>query len=128
MKAAVEKGLGSYFKYEASVFVRDESELEGVLSAAAGLSVPPDCHLYYLICDDSAVPRELERLFGSLEHRAGEAVKVLDGGAFWIVPAGETLSSPFGSKILGAKKYRDSLTSRNINTVEKALHAMRACG
>lgn len=126
MKALIEKGLGGYFKYDANIFIRSKDGLEAVISASKGIGAPPDCHLYYLICDDPIVTAELYNLFNSLPHQNNEMFYIMDSGAFWVVPVGETLESPFGSKALGDKKYKAKLTSRNINTIEKILQAMQA--
>jgi uncharacterized protein (DUF1697 family) len=124
MKAAIEAALGSRFNYDACVFLRSAAELKTVLADSKNVAVPEGCHLYYLLCDSKSTTGELAGVFGSLPHKAGEAFIPVETGAFWIVPVGETLESPFGSKVLGARKYKDRLTSRNMNTIEKILQAM----
>ena len=126
LKSAIEEGLGRTFGYDAHVFLRDADELRSVLTASSSAGPPPGCHLYYLICDSGDALFELDRLFGTLPHEAGESYVPLESGAFWTVPAGRTLESAFGSKVLGSKKFRSLLTSRNIGTIEKILDAMNA--
>ena len=124
-KPRIENGLNTVFGYDAPVFLRSVPELEALRGTAKTLSVPEDCHLYLLLCGSAALLAELEALFISLPHGESESFLPAAGDAFWIVPKGETLSSPFGAKALGAKRFRDQLTSRNWNTVEKVLDRMR---
>jgi uncharacterized protein (DUF1697 family) len=125
MKSDIENNLSGFFKYDAHVFLRTSEELEAVGAASRTMCVPPGCHLYYLICDDSSVISEISSVFASLPHQAGEAYIPNNYGAFWVVPVGETLDSAFGSKILGSRKYKDTLTSRNMNTIIKISQTMR---
>lgn len=124
LKSEIEKGLSAAFKYDANVFIRSAEALQAVLSAASLLHVASDCHLYYLICDDKNIVSELGGVFAALPHQQNEAFIPHDGGAFWVVPVGKTLESAFGSKVLGDKKYKNALTSRNMNTVEKIVKLM----
>ena len=124
-KKCIENGLKTAFGYDAPIFLRSPPELEALQGAARALTVPEGCHLYLLLCGSAALPMELEALFASLPHRENESFLPAAGDAFWIVPKGETLTSPFGARALGAKRFRDQLTSRNWNTVEKVLGRMR---
>lgn len=124
LKSEIERSLSNYFKYEATVFLRTLEALKSVVSLAGTISVPPDCHLYYIICDDKNVISELGSIFALLPQKQGEAYIPNDHGAFWVVPVGETLGSAFGVKVLGDKKYKRKLTSRNINTIEKIVKAI----
>ncbi len=124
LKKRIENGLKAAFGYDAPVFLRGVPELEALRDAAQALSVPEGCHLYLLLCGSAALPAELEALFASLPHGENESFLPAAGDAFWIVPKGETLSSPFGAKALGAARFRNQLTSRNWNTVEKVLGRM----
>jgi uncharacterized protein (DUF1697 family) len=126
LKAKLEAALGSRFQYDAFVFLRSRQELEAVRRSASALSVPSTHHLYYLICDSREAIAELDKLFTALPHEEGEAFSPLDTGAFWAVPVGRTVESAFGSKVLGDKKYKKILTSRNIGTVDKILSVMGA--
>lgn len=121
----IESGLKTAFGYDAPVFLRSLSELESLRYTAQALSVPEGCHLYLLLCGSAALPADLEAQFASMPHGGNESFLPAAGDAFWIVPKGETLTSPFGAKALGKRRYRDQLTSRNWNTVEKVLGRMR---
>lgn len=119
LKSEIEEQLRVTFKYEATVFLRTAEELTSIRSAAQLMNTPQDCHLNYLLCDNAAVILELGVLFASLPHKTSEAFLPNDHGAFWVVPIGETLESAFGAKVLGDKRYKSLLTSRNMNTIEK---------
>jgi uncharacterized protein (DUF1697 family) len=124
-KPRIEDGLKTALGYDAPVFLRSVPELEALRDAAQALSVPEGCHLYLLICGSAALPAELVALFASLPHGESEFFHPTAGDAFWIVPKGETLTSPFGAKALGSARFQNQLTSRNWNTVEKVLGHMR---
>lgn len=124
LAANIERGLSARFGYEAHLLLRDRAEIAAVVEVAQAMTVPEGTHQYVLFCDDSALPAELEALYESLPHTPGERFLQAGPEAIWLVPAGSTLASDFGSKVLGSKKYKSRLTSRNINTVEKALKLM----
>lgn len=121
----IEAGLKAAFGYDAPVYLRSAAQLDALRDAALTVPVPEDCHLYLLLCGDAALPTELGRLFAALPHGETARFYPAAGDAFWVVPKGETLSSPFGAKALGAKRYRNRLTSRNWHTIEKVRELMR---
>lgn len=123
-KQKIEEGLSRCFGYEAHVFLRSAAELTAAVRTAGTLEDAPDCHVYCLVCQDASVVTELASVFEGMEHRKYEAFLQLGRDALWRVPKGETLESAFGTKILGDKKYKSRLTSRNINTMEKILAIM----
>lgn len=125
LKSYIESGLKTALGYDAPVYLRSVSELETLQDVTRTLSVPEGCHLYLLLCNNTALPAELEVLFTTTLRSENEQFHSATGDAFWIVPKGETLSSPFGAKVLGAKRYQNRLTSRNWNTIEKVLASMQ---
>lgn len=124
LKPLIESGLKAALGYGAPVYLRGVSELEALREAARSIPVPEGCHLYLLLCGSAALPEELAADFAAA-HGENERFYPAAGDAFWVVPKGETLSSPFGAKALGAKRYQARLTSRNWATVEKILALMR---
>ena len=57
----------------------------------------------------------------SLALQAGDekdSIKFGDGVLYWKVKIGNTLDSPF-AKIMAKAKYKSSITTRNLNTLEK---------
>jgi uncharacterized protein (DUF1697 family) len=95
-----------------------------VLTVAQSVIVPADYHKYLILGDSQELLSELQQLFNTLPHILQEQLVLAEKDAIWTVPKGSTLDSPFGSKVLGAPKYKSHLTSRNINTIEKVYKAM----
>ncbi len=124
LQALIERALSAHFDYEAHVILRDRDEIAALLAAAQRLTRPADTHLYVLLCDDPALPAELGALFESMPPLAGEHYQPAGADALWLVPKGSTLASDFGNKVLGSKRFKARLTSRNLNTVEKVHKAM----
>lgn len=123
-KPYIEKELSKHFLYDAHIIMRSSKEIQDVIFIAQTMDVREECHNYYLLFDDRELLLELKQLFDSMPHSPQEQLMILECGAFWIVPKGATLSSDFGSKVLGNKKYKSRLTSRNINTIQKIYKAM----
>lgn len=123
-KSYIEKELSKYFLYDANVIMRSGRDIQDILLTAQTIDVPEECHNYHLLCDDRELLLDLQQLFDSMPHGPHEQLLILEYGAFWTVPKGFTLSSDFGSKVLGNKKYKSRLTSRNINTIQKIYKAM----
>lgn len=119
LTAFIEGKLREHFSYDAHVFLLDSAETTTVCAAANEITVSESCHHYFLLCGDEEILSEIGALFESVSHGPEEQFILLPYGASWIVPKGSTLSSEFGSKVLGRKKYKDKLTSRNMNTMEK---------
>jgi uncharacterized protein (DUF1697 family) len=124
LKAYIEEGLSGRFQYDAHLLIRSGQAIREVLDAAQTVRIPDGCHRYILLCDDGALLSGLQPLFDGMPHTADERLAVHPFGAFWIVPKGRTLGSDFGAKVLGSKKYKSVLTSRNMNTLEKIHKAM----
>lgn len=123
LKPHIEKGLAGYFNYDAYVFLRSFDEIKDIFLTSQTLLVPEGFHCYYLLCDNDKLPSELKQIFDTVSKLPDEQFILHNKGAFWLVPKGSTLSSNFGSKILGEKKYKAGLTSRNISTIEKVYKA-----
>jgi len=119
LKLFIEKELDEYFGYDAHVILRSKNDVHGLCTAAQTMIVPEAYHQYCLLCDDRELSSELKRLFDRLPHTLDESLQVTEYDAFWNVPIGFTLNSDFGSKVLGDKKYKNRLTSRNMNTIRK---------
>ncbi|ULO09873.1 DUF1697 domain-containing protein [Paenibacillus sp. 19GGS1-52] len=118
-KSYIEEELSKYFSYDAHVIIRSSREIQEIVVAAQTMDVAEECHNYLLLCDDREMILDLKQLFDSMPQTPLEQLMVLECGVFWTVLKGSTLSSDFGSKVLGNKKYKSRLTSRNINTIQK---------
>lgn len=119
LKTFIESELSEHFHYEAHVIIRSKKEIQDIFAVAKNITVPEGCHNYLLLCDEPELYLELKDIFDLQPHAPQEQLILAECGAFWIVPKGFTLDSAFGSKVLGNKKYKRVLTSRNINTIEK---------
>jgi len=122
--AYIEKVLSQCFGFDAHVIMRSSGEIQDISDAAQTMDIPEEYHNYYLLCDDREKLLELMQLFDSVPHEPSEQFNIYKSGAFWMVPQGSTLSSNFGSKVLGNQKYKSVLTSRNMNTIRKIHKAM----
>ncbi|MFN8379616.1 MAG: DUF1697 domain-containing protein [Anaerolineae bacterium] len=125
LKSSIERDLSDRFQYAAHVLLRTPEAITTVLSAARAIPVPEDIHLYVLLCDDPNLPAELQSLFDAMPHLAEEQFRPVGGEALWAVPKGSTLKSNFGDKVLGSRKYKARLTSRNVQTIEKVHTLLR---
>ena len=74
-----------------------------------------------LLTADEAVLGEVKP-YGNYAHGEGEKL-FGEKSDFWRVKIGDTLGG-FGSKVLGGPKFKNRLTSRNINTIRKVRKAM----
>lgn len=121
LKERIENALSKAFHYNAHILLRSTRELEAIIREADSLPLPPDCHLYVILCETPLVAGELAELFPTLRHSEQEQLKPLSSELLWIVKKGDTLTSEFGSKVLGGKQYKEKATTRNLNTVRKLL-------
>jgi uncharacterized protein (DUF1697 family) len=120
----IEKELSEKFSYDAHVILRSYKEIRNILFDAETINVPEGWHNYLLLFDDKELLAELKEQFEHATKEPQEKLIMRESGTFWVVPKGSTLKSEFGSKVLGNKKYKSSLTSRNINTIQKIYRAM----
>ena len=112
--------------WDIGIFVRDKAELEKLVSDCADITHPADSdeyHMYAMFANDGEVFKEVSELFKEYPHGEGEGIFGSGDDFFWRVKKGDTLGA-FGSKVLGSKKYKERLTSRNMNTVRKVLEIM----
>jgi len=121
-KEYIETELSNTFSYDAHVIIRSMSEIEEICMEASKIQLSVDFHLYVLLFNSDEVAMEVATLFETI-HSTNERLIPLRRDIFWIVEKGETLKSKFGTKILGYKKYKDKLTSRNFNTIKKMLES-----
>lgn len=128
LKTYIEAELSHYFNYDAHVLIRTLEKIEGILKASQSIVRVQnhDAHLYVLFTESNEIVDELSSLFETMSHSESESIKKLESDLFWLVPKGQTLESEFGSMVLGKKKYKDKLTSRNINTIEKIMVSEKA--
>ncbi len=121
LRPMLETALFARFGYDAQVLLRTREELVA-LCQAAGVMTPEECHLYVLLCGQGT-SAELEELFRD-EPREREWFQTMGQDAFWVVPKGMTVTTAFGTKVLGSKRFRLRVTTRNRSTLERVLREM----
>jgi len=125
LKLLIEHALSHQFSYDAHIFLRNMDQVKEILNHDLVTDVPENYHLYYLLLDDLNVIVTLKRFFETATKAEFEGMAALNNGLLWLVPKGQTLSSDFGKHAL-SKKYVATLTSRNINTINKVYSAMQS--
>lgn len=118
LKEILEKAMSSHFNYEAFLFLKNKKELESIINSNP-FDLNPDFHTYIFLGIDG-IEILLKKEFEQSKKAIGEEAAVVNSSFYWKIPKGSTLDSEF-SKILGQKKLKNTLTSRNINTLVKVL-------
>lgn len=117
-KAHLEKALNVHYQFENHLFILNETEIEAVFQNNPFESLG-DFHTYVFVSEKGFEKILLDE-FKKCSVSDGEKAKINGQTFYWQVPKGSTLDSDFG-KILGRKAFKDSFTSRNINTFEKII-------
>lgn len=116
LKTLLEKAMSEHFSYKAFLFIKDKSEVENTFCNTP-FSADTDFHIYGFAGVDG-IEKVLMEEFEKSRQATGEEAKIVADNFYWKVPKGNTLGSEFG-KILGNKNFKDTFTSRNLNTFEK---------
>ena len=136
LKEQISRTIQKMTGWDIGVILRSQVELDAILKelaeadaelvetelAEAGFE-PEGYHTYVLLTADEAVLGEVKTLYGNYAHGEGEKLFGEKSDFFWRVKIGDTLGG-FGSKVLGGPKFKNRLTSRNINTIRKVRKAM----
>ena len=118
LKIKLESALSKYFNYKAHIFIKTISEIENIYANSPFIK-EENHHIYCFITLPFLEVELLEKFKKSKKLRF-EKAEIVKQNFYWKVPKGETLNSDFG-KILGNQSLKTSLTSRNINTIEKII-------
>ncbi|WP_226064750.1 DUF1697 domain-containing protein [Kaistella polysaccharea] len=118
LKKILEEKLSKHFNYEAFLFLKSENQLTEIVNKNPFKS-DENLHHYVFISDES-MGIILTENFSKCLKSFNEKGFLIDGVFYWQVEKGNTLDSEFG-KILGKKAFKEMLTSRNINTLEKII-------
>lgn len=118
LKNILEKSMSEYFDYEAFLFLKNENEIIEIVSNNP-FAKAEDLHIYTFV-GIKGVEKLLMEEFAESIKTEDEKAEIIKNNFYWQVPKGNTLVSTFG-KILGKKKLKDKITSRNINTFERIL-------
>ncbi len=118
LKNILEKAMSEYFSYEAFLFIKSQAEVENIWTGNP-FEKHDHLHLYGFV-GNTGIEQVLMKDFETALKTEFEDARIANGIFYWQVPKGNTLDSTFG-KVLGKKKLKDQLTSRNMNTFEKIL-------
>lgn len=119
LKQKLEKSLSEHFQYQAFLFLKNDEEVKRILENSPFVK-DENLHIYSFICNAGDENLLMEE-FLKANHQEQEEAQLINGNFYWKIPKGNTLNSEFG-KILGKKSFKNILTSRNINTIEKIVN------
>lgn len=119
IKAQCEKALSDYYSSDVYCLLYPIESVE--LMTKHDILVESQEQLYCLLTDQKDSYENIIRLFSEAVPSEGELLLGCETYLLWKVRKGMTLKTDFG-KILGNKKFRSSLTSRNMNTIIKIVN------
>lgn len=118
LKNILEKSMSEYFDYEAFLFLKNENEISEIVNNNP-FNKAEDLHIYAFVGIEDVETLLMEE-FSKSDKTENEKAEIVADTFYWQIPKGNTLGSTFG-KVLGKKKLKDKITSRNINTFERIL-------
>lgn len=118
LKKILEKSMSEYFDYEAFIFLKNENEISEIVNNNP-FNKAEDLHIYAFVGIEDAETLLMEE-FSKSDKSENEKAQIVADTFYWQIQKGNTLGSTFG-KVLGKKKLKDKITSRNINTFERIL-------
>lgn len=123
VRTAFTNELLRFFGKKISFILRSEDQIDQIISELLPMRSSNEYHDYVMLTDDSSLFAEIEQAHAPIPYSQGERLANRQGYFLWTINKGSTLND-FGSKVLGAKSFKDRLTSRNLNTIEKVAEAM----
>ncbi|WP_332032935.1 DUF1697 domain-containing protein [Kaistella sp.] len=118
LKNILEKSMSEYFDYEAFLFLKNENEISEIVNNNP-FTKAEDLHIYAFVGIEDVETLLIEE-FSKSDKAENENAQIVADTFYWQIQKGNTLGSTFG-KVLGKKKLKDKITSRNINTFERIL-------
>lgn len=118
LKNILEKSMSEYFDYEAFLFLKNENEISEIVNNNP-FNKAEDFHIYAFVGIEDVETLLIEE-FSKSDKAENENAQIVADTFYWQIQKGNTLGSTFG-KVLGKKKLKDKITSRNINTFERIL-------
>ena len=118
LKNILEKSMSEYFDYEAFLFLKNENEISEIVNNNP-FTKAEDLHIYVFVGIEDVETLLIEE-FSKSDKAENENAQIVVDIFYWQIQKGNTLGSTFG-KVLGKKKLKDKITSRNINTFERIL-------
>ena len=119
LKARIEDALTARFEYEAKIVLVDGESLDRIVRSYPFTADRDGWHSYVMFSSD---PGDLTELAGHAKELdvADERIELGHGVLYWEVRKATGIKSAFSKK--SAKiKYRETTTTRNLNTLHKLL-------
>ena len=117
LKEIVEAGLEKQFTYPAKVIIVDTPALEKIVEKYPFKLGAEDQQYYVIFVSNEITPKSI---CDSYEGDAEEDIAPGKHVIYARVKKGQTVDSPFG-KFMAKAKYRDTTTTRNLNTIRKLI-------
>ncbi|MDO5688895.1 MAG: DUF1697 domain-containing protein [Tissierellia bacterium] len=118
----IEAKLAEHMGKPVHCLVRTLEELEQILRES---DLEIEGYHHYILFVKEPLMEELAQLHQDYKWDSNEQIFANFQDIHWIVAKGNTLQG-FGSKVLGSKKFKERLTSRNIATVKKIVTKLSA--
>jgi len=115
----VENALRETFGYDAWIVLLTVDTVRDIVAAYPFDAEREDWHPYVTLSSDPEILAELAALADDLDPEL-ERLAPGDGVLYWEVERGHTLDSRFG-KASAKKRYKNSITTRNLRTLLKVL-------
>ena len=117
IKATIEAGLGKRFHYPAKAVIFRIPDLMNIVKKYPFGAPSDDVHHYVIFLAED-ISKELTT--GVAIDNKLDLVATGANVIYWQVKKGGTVTTPFG-KFIAKPKYRDSITTRNMNTLHKII-------
>ena len=123
LREIIETKLSEHIGKPVHSIIKNFDEIKEIIDRGASLKSPEDFHDYIMLTAGPSVFAEILKMHETIPYLDGE--RLIDGRGYfiWTIRKGSTLDE-FGSKVLGSGRFKDRLTSRNLNTIQKVYDAM----
>ena len=119
LKKQIEAALRERFSYDAWIVLMTQSDLAQAAEGYPFEREDETRHPYLVFSADAAVLKELLRDAGKTEPGI-ERLASGKGVLYWQCPRGASTDTPV-AKLLAKSRYKSSITTRNLRTVEKLI-------
>jgi len=124
LREIIETKLSKHIGKPVHSIIKNIDEIKEIIDRGASLKSPEDFHDYIMLTAGPSVFAEILKMHEEIPYLEGERLLEGRGYFIWTITRGSTLDA-FGSKVLGSVKFREKLTSRNLNTMQKVYEAMQ---
>jgi uncharacterized protein (DUF1697 family) len=117
LQSRIEQALRERFAYDAWIVLLAQPLLADIAAAYPFERRDEERHPYVVFSSSAEVLRELMAKAGELDA-ADEQLQAGDEVLYWEVPRGDSTETPI-ARLLAKPRYKPSITTRNLRTVEK---------